>query len=87
MLLGAKLDFVDIDAQTLNLCPRRLEENLKKHTRPPDYLVVVHFGGNPCEMKEIFKLSKQYGFKIIEDSSHALEPFMRRCPLVGMIIE
>ena len=82
MLLGAKLDFVDIDAQTLNLCPRRLEEKLKKkHTRPPDYLVVVHFGGNPCEMKEIFKLSKQYGFKIIEDSSHALGAVYEEMPI------
>ena len=82
MLLGAKLDFVDIDPKTLNLCPRSLEEKLKKNqTTPPNYLVVVHFGGNPCEMKKIFKLSKAYGFKIIEDSSHALVAVYEDMPI------
>ena len=32
----------------------------------------MHFGGIPCEMDKIFKLSKKYKFKIIEDASHAL---------------
>ena len=54
MLLGAKLDFVDIDPKTLNV-PRSLEEKLKKNQNtPPNYLVVVHFGGNPCRNEKNF---------------------------------
>ena len=34
--------------------------------------MVVHFGGHPCDLGEIKKLSKKYKFRIIEDASHAL---------------
>ena len=34
-------------------------------------MVPVHFAGQPCDMPAIYDLSKQYGFKIIEDASHA----------------
>ena len=44
----------------------------KKKNKLPKIVVVVHFGGIPCEMDKIFKLSKKYKFKIIEDASHAL---------------
>lgn len=84
VLLGAKVDFVDINPQTLNLCPKTLEEKLKKnHTSMPDFVVVVHFGGSPCEMKGIYKLSKKYKFKIIEDSSHALGAVYDGMPIGG----
>ena len=82
LLLGAQIDFVDINAQTLNMCPIRLEEKLKKaQKRLPDFVTVVHFAGNPCQMKEIFNLSKQYGFKIIEDSSHAMGAVYEGMPI------
>ena len=35
-------------------------------------MIPVHFAGQPCEMKAIYKLAKKYGFKIIEDASHAI---------------
>ncbi len=72
---GAKVDFVDIDPETLNICPSLLEAKLKKakfDSTLPDFLTVVHFGGSPCDMKKIYDLSIKYGFKIIEDASHAL---------------
>ena len=71
---GAKVDFVDIDKETFNISLKNLSEKLKKAKKEkkiPKALVVVHMGGNPCEMKEIKNLSKQYNFKIIEDASHA----------------
>ncbi len=71
---GAKVDLVDIDPFTNNICIKDLSKKLKiskKKNKLPKILVVVHFGGVPCEMKEIFKLSKKYNFKIIEDASHA----------------
>ena len=75
LLCGAKVDFIDIDLEDYNLCIESLKNKLKianKTNKLPKIIIPVHFAGRPCKMKEIFKLSKKYGFKIIEDSSHAL---------------
>lgn len=72
---GARVDFVDIDPRTYNLCPVALEEKLRKADREgrlPKVIVAVHFSGQPCDMKAIHTLSRKYGFKIIEDASHAI---------------
>ncbi|MFG6569717.1 UDP-4-amino-4,6-dideoxy-N-acetyl-beta-L-altrosamine transaminase [Sulfitobacter sp. 1A13679] len=72
---GAQVDFVDIDPRTYNLCPQKLEEKLieaKKEGRLPKIVVPVHLTGQPCDMEAIHKLSKTYGFRIIEDASHAI---------------
>ncbi|STX51395.1 AHBA synthase [Legionella busanensis] len=72
---GAQLDFVDIDPLTYNLSVEKLEEKLilaKKTNKLPKILVAVHFAGQSCEMNKIYKLSKEYNFKIIEDASHAI---------------
>ena len=72
---GAKVDFVDIDPRTYNLCPKSLEKKLivaKQQGRLPKVIVPVHLCGQPCEMKEIFQLCQSYGVKIIEDASHAI---------------
>ncbi len=73
--LGASIDFVDIDSDTLNLCPFLLEKKLKiaeKNSQIPDVVTVVHFAGNPIDMEKISILAKKYKFKVIEDASHAL---------------
>lgn len=72
---GAKVDFVDIDENTSNLCIEKLKRKLeisKKKNCLPDILIPVHFAGQPTNQKEIFGLSKKYRFKIIEDASHSL---------------
>jgi UDP-4-amino-4,6-dideoxy-N-acetyl-beta-L-altrosamine transaminase len=71
---GAKIDFVDIDENSFNICPNKLEQKLKNtlSKNRPRILVVVHFGGNPCELEQIKKLSRIYSFFIIEDASHAI---------------
>lgn len=72
---GAQVDFVDIDPRTYNLCPEKLEEKLieaKREGRLPKIVVPVHLTGQSCDMEAIHKLSKTYGFKIIEDASHAI---------------
>jgi len=72
---GARVDFVDIDPQTYNLCPKALEEKLQVAEREgilPKVVVPVHFSGQPCDMRAIHELSRKYGFKIIEDASHAI---------------
>mgnify|MGYP001328748179 FL=1 len=72
---GAQVDFVDIDPKTYNLCPDKLEYRLdeaKKIGKLPKIIVAVHLSGQSCDMKRIHRLSKTYGFKIIEDASHAV---------------
>jgi UDP-4-amino-4,6-dideoxy-N-acetyl-beta-L-altrosamine transaminase len=72
---GADIDFVDIDPATYNLCPIKLKEKLieaKVADRLPKVLVAVHLCGQSCDMKAINNLSIEYGFKVIEDASHAI---------------
>ena len=73
--LGAKIDLVDIDKDTFNLSTYELKKKLisaKKKRKLPKLIIIVHFAGLSCDLKEIYKLSKRYKFKIIEDASHAI---------------
>ena len=72
---GAQVDFVDIDPHTYNLCPQALATKLaqaEKTGRLPKVIVAVHLCGQPCDMAAIHALSMKYGFKIVEDASHAI---------------
>jgi UDP-4-amino-4,6-dideoxy-N-acetyl-beta-L-altrosamine transaminase len=74
-LCGADVDFVDIDPATLNLCPRELEQKLQaadRAGRRPDVVVPVDFAGLPADMRAIRSLADRWGFRIIEDASHAI---------------
>lgn len=75
LYVGAHVDFVDIDPKTYNLSVDRLEEKLKKSSKPgklPKAVIPVHFSGQSCQMERIAELAKEYGFRVIEDASHAL---------------
>jgi UDP-4-amino-4,6-dideoxy-N-acetyl-beta-L-altrosamine transaminase len=72
---GAKVDFVDIDTKTYNLSTEELEIKLiqaRQDNKLPKIVIPVHFAGQSCDMKKIYSLSQEYGFKIIEDASHAI---------------
>jgi UDP-4-amino-4,6-dideoxy-N-acetyl-beta-L-altrosamine transaminase len=72
---GATVDFVDIDPRTYNLSVERLAEKLtlaEKTGKLPKVVIPVHLCGQSCDMASIHMLSQQYGFKIIEDASHAI---------------
>ena len=72
---GAKIDFVDIDPRTYNLCAVELEKKLvvaEQTGKLPKVVIPVHFSGQPCNMQAIHALAQKYGFKIIEDASHAI---------------
>ena len=72
---GAQIDFVDIDPDTYNMCPKALEDKLliaEREKRLPKVVVPVHLSGQACDMQSIYLLSKRFGFKIIEDASHAI---------------
>ena len=72
---GANVDFVDIDPYTYNLCPDALEEKLiqaEKNETLPKVVIPVHLAGQSCDMASIHALSERFGFRIIEDASHAI---------------
>lgn len=72
---GASVDFVDIDPRTYNMCPLALEYKLRQAEQDgclPKIVVPVHLCGQPCNMQAIHVLAQRYGFRIIEDASHAI---------------
>ncbi len=72
---GANIDFIDININNGLIDVDKLEEKLiysEKNGRLPKIIIPVHLSGSSCNMKRIDELSKQFGFKIIEDASHAI---------------
>ena len=81
---GAKIDFIDIDSSTFNICIQALKRKLiiaKKKNKLPKILIPVHLGGLSCDMLEIKNLAKKFKFKIIEDASHAIGGRYRDKPI------
>lgn len=75
LLCGANVDFVDIEKDTFNIDVIELEKKLiiaKKKNKLPKLVIPVHHSGQPVEQKKIWKLSKTFNFKILEDASHSL---------------
>ena len=72
MYCGAKVDFVDIEWETGNMDLNKLENKLKNSNKKPKIIIPVHFSGQPTDQEKIFKLSRKYKFKILEDASHSI---------------
>lgn len=73
--VGADVDFVDIDPDTFNMCPKALAAKLKKAQavgRMPKIVIPVHMCGQPSVMREIADLVRPHGIRVIEDASHAV---------------
>lgn len=72
---GAQVDFVDIDPRTYTMCPKALRvklENAQRSGRLPRIVVAVHMCGQPCDLRAIHDLAEEFGFRIVEDASHAI---------------
>jgi UDP-4-amino-4,6-dideoxy-N-acetyl-beta-L-altrosamine transaminase len=72
---GANVDLVDIDPATCNIAIPALRSKLLRAGqlgRLPKVLVPVHLAGHPCELDEIGALAKEFGFRVLEDASHAI---------------
>jgi len=68
--VGAKPVFVDIEPDTMNIDPARIEEAITERTRA---IIPVHLYGHPCEMDKITDIARSYGLKVISDCAHAIE--------------
>lgn len=81
---GADVDFVDIDPETWNMSTARLAEKLAQAQaagRLPKVVIPVHLCGRSCDMAGIAALAETYGFKVIEDASHAIGGRYRDAPV------
>jgi len=81
---GADVDFVDIDARTYNMSVAALAaklENARRAGTLPKVVIPVHLAGQSCEMAAIHALGQKYGFRIVEDASHAVGGHYRGEPV------
>lgn len=72
--VGATPVLADIDKQSLNIDPSRVEEKITSRTKA---LLPVHFAGRPADMGSLGEIAKRHDLKIIEDCAHAIEPEYR----------
>src|SRR5262245_35057262 len=68
--LGARPVFVDVEPDTLNLDPARLQAALTERSRA---LVPVHMAGHPAELPAILEFAERHHLRVTEDAAHALE--------------
>lgn len=65
---GARIVWADIDPMTGNIDPKEVEKKISPKTKA---IVVVHWGGYPCDLDELNTIAKKHGVKLIEDAAHA----------------
>jgi dTDP-4-amino-4,6-dideoxygalactose transaminase len=69
---GADIIWADINKDDLNISPESIKEKIRDDTKA---IIVIHWGGNPCRMNEIYEISKETGIPVIEDGAHAFGSF------------
>lgn len=79
--LGADPVFVDIDPNTFNLDPAKIERAITERTKA---IIPVHFAGMACDMQPIIEIARRHGLKVLEDAAHAL-PATYQSRLVGTL--
>ncbi|HHY79569.1 MAG TPA: DegT/DnrJ/EryC1/StrS family aminotransferase [Thermoanaerobacter sp.] len=67
--VGATPVFVDVDINTFNIDPAKIEEKITDKTKA---IMPVHIFGQPCDMDEINEIAKKHNLKVIEDACQAI---------------
>ncbi len=68
LYVGGKPVFADSEPDTFNISPEDVQNKISKKTKA---IIIVHLGGNPCEMRELRELAEDYNVALIEDCAHA----------------
>lgn len=74
VLRGAKIVFVDIRPDTMNIDEMLIESAITAKTKA---IVVMHYGGVACEMDEIMAIATKYNLIVIEDSAHCIDTYYK----------
>jgi perosamine synthetase len=69
LLVGAKPVFADIETETLGLDPEDVEEKITSRTRA---ILPMHYGGCPCEIRELEEIAEDHNLLQIEDAAESL---------------
>jgi dTDP-4-amino-4,6-dideoxygalactose transaminase len=69
LYIGANIKFADLDKKTMNICVKSVAKLITKKTKA---IICVHYGGLPCDLKELQELASKYKIPLIEDAAHAL---------------
>jgi perosamine synthetase len=69
LYMGVKIRFADVQQDTLNMDPEHIKQLISNKTKA---IVVVHYGGLPCDMTEINTIAGHHGIPVIQDAAHAL---------------
>ena len=78
VLGGARLVFVDIRPDTMNIDESKIEAAITERTKA---IIVVHYAGVSCEMDTIMEIARKYGIKVIEDAAQGVMSTYKGCPL------
>ena len=78
LAMGAKIVWADIDPWTGNIDPKSVAEKIGPKTKA---IMVVHWGGYPCDLDELNKLASQHEIKLIEDACHAFGTTYKNKPI------
>ena len=81
LYMGLKIKFADIDKETMNISIKSVKKLITKNTKA---IVCVHYGGLPCDMDELIKISKKNNITLIEDAAHALGAKYKGKPIGGI---
>lgn len=84
--VGAKPVLADVEPDTLNINPVQIERILKSSSRrkKTKAIIAVHYGGHPCDMSALMKISRKYGIPVIEDAAHSI-PAKYKGKLIGSL--
>ncbi len=74
VLRGAKIVFVDIRPDTMNIDEKKIEEAITPQTKA---IVPVHYAGVSCAMDEIMQIAKKYDLKVVEDAAQGVQAFYK----------
>ena len=79
---NAKPVLTDVDPLTFNILPKMISKKITKKTKA---IIVVHYGGQSCDMDEIKSIAKKHNLPIIEDCAHALGSIYKnkQCGSIG----
>lgn len=81
VLRGARIKFIDINPQTMNLDENLMERAITKRTKA---IIPVHYAGISCEMDTIMEIAKYYKVAVCEDAAQGVNAFYRGKPLGTM---